>query len=72
MARAILSIASSVSWTGWNSESAPFEERNARAAASVFHVTTGSGVTPGSWRQIGNPSDLQTIAYMGEGGMEVI
>src|ERR1041385_5314863 len=34
------------------------------AAASVFQVTTGSGVTPGIWRQIGKPSDFETMAYM--------
>jgi hypothetical protein len=36
MAFAILSMASSVSWTGWKSASPPLEEMNAFAASSVF------------------------------------
>jgi hypothetical protein len=58
MVLASLSIASSVSCKGWNSASFPFDEMNALAAASLFQVTTGLGLTPATWRQIGNPSDL--------------
>ena len=35
----------------------------ALAASSVIQVTTGIGLTPATWRQIGNPSDLYTMAY---------
>src|SRR5205807_716491 len=43
---------------GWKPASRPLEEMKALAAASVFQVTTGSGLIPGTWRQIGKPSDL--------------
>jgi hypothetical protein len=36
----------------------PLDEMKALAAASVFQVTTGSGLTPATCWQTENPSDL--------------
>src|SRR5262244_3940667 len=61
-ALAIFSIACSFTDTAWNSAAPPLLSMKALAALSSFQTTTGSGETPGTWTQIGTPSDLYTIA----------